>query len=70
MCFEIYEFDPAYFLSTTGLAWQGALKKTRVKLDPLTDIYVSLMVEKGIRDGIFHTVHLYVEANKNTLQFL
>ena len=70
MCLEIYEFDPAYFLSTTGLAWQAALKKTRVKLDLLTDIYVSLMVEKGIRDGIFHTVHLYVEANKNTLQLL
>ena len=63
MCIEIYEFDPAYFLSTTGLAWQAALKKTRVKLD----IYVSLMVEKGIRDGIFHTVYPYVEANKNTL---
>ena len=31
-CIEIYELDPAHFLSPPGLAWQAALKKTRVKL--------------------------------------
>ena len=46
MCLEIYEFDPANFLSVPGLAWQVALKKTNVKLDLLTDIDVLLMVEK------------------------
>ena len=29
-CIEIYELDPAYFLSTPGLAWQACLKKTGV----------------------------------------
>ena len=33
MCLEIYETDPAKFLSALGLAWQVALKKTKVKLD-------------------------------------
>ena len=28
MCLEIYELDPAKFLSAPGLAWQAALKKT------------------------------------------
>ena len=28
---EIYELNPAKFLSTSGLAWQAALKKTKVK---------------------------------------
>ena len=46
MCLEIYELDPANFLSVPGLAWQVALKKTNVKLDLLTDIDVLLMVEK------------------------
>ena len=29
MCLEIYELDPAKFLSAPGLAWQAALKKTK-----------------------------------------
>ena len=31
------------------LAWEAALKKTKVKLDLLTNIDVLLMVGKGIR---------------------
>ena len=27
MCFQIYHFDPAKFLSATELAWQEALRK-------------------------------------------
>ena len=38
MCLEIYEIDPAKFLSAPGLAWQAALKKTKVKLDLLNQI--------------------------------
>ena len=30
MCIEIYELDPAHFLSAPGLAWQACLKKTKV----------------------------------------
>ena len=38
ICFEIYELDPTRFLTTSGLAWQAVLKKTKLKLDLLTDI--------------------------------
>ena len=31
-CIEIYELDPAHFLSAPGLAWQACLKKTEIKL--------------------------------------
>ena len=31
-CIEIYELDPAHFLSAPGLAWQACLKKTEVEL--------------------------------------
>ena len=40
---EIYELDPAHFLSAPGSAWQAVLKKTKVKLDLLTDINMLLM---------------------------
>ena len=36
ICLKMHEFNPAYFLSTPGLAWQAALKKFKVKLDLLT----------------------------------
>ena len=51
-CLKIFELDNAKFLSAPGLAWQTALKKTKVKLDLLTHIDILLMVEKGIRAGI------------------
>ena len=62
-CIEIYEFDPAHFLSAPGLAWQAYLKKTKVKLELLTDVHMLLMVEKGIRGGICHARHRYAKAN-------
>ena len=37
-CIEIYELDPAHFLSAPGLAWQACLKKTEVELELLIDM--------------------------------
>ena len=51
-CIEIYEIDPIYFVSASGLAWQAWLKKTGVKLELTTDYDMLLMIEKGIRGGI------------------
>ena len=45
-CIEIYKLDPAHILPIPGLACQAFLKKTGVKLELLTDIDMSLMVEK------------------------
>ena len=56
-CIEIHELDPVHFLSASGLAWQACLKKTRVKLELLTDIDMLLIVEKGIRGGICNSIH-------------
>ena len=55
-CTEIYELDPAHFLSALGLAWQACLKKTEIKLELLTKIDMLLMAEKGIRGGICHAI--------------
>ena len=60
---KICEPDPAHFLSTPGLAWQACLKKTKVKLELLTDIGMLLMFEKGIRRGICQAIHRHAKAN-------
>ena len=57
---EIYELDPAHFLSAPELAWQAC--RIRVELELLIDIDMLLMVEKGIRSGICHAIHGYVSA--------
>ena len=44
MCIEVYELDPAHFLTAPGLAWQACLKKTDVKLELLTNFNMLLMV--------------------------
>ena len=47
-CIEIYEVDPAHFLSAPGLAWQACFKKIGVELELLTDANMLLMVENGV----------------------
>ena len=63
MCLEIYELDPTYFVSAPGLAWQTYLKKTRVKLELLTDYEMLLIVEKRIKGGVCQATHTYAKEN-------
>ena len=68
MCLKIYQLDPAKILSTPGLAWQAALKKTEVKLELLTDVHMLLMVEKVIRGGIYNAIHQYTKDNNKYMK--
>ena len=63
-----YELDPERFLAVPGLAWQAALKRTKVKLDLLTDIDMLLMVKKGIRKGIRDSIYKYAKANNKYMK--
>ena len=67
-CIEVYELDPAHFLSLPGLAWQACLKKTNIKLELLTDYDMLLMVEEGIRGGICHSIHRHAKANNKYMK--
>ena len=67
-CIQVYELDPAHFLSAPGLAWQSCLKKIEVELELLTDTDMLLMVEKGIRGEICHAIHRCVAANNKYMK--
>ena len=67
-CIEIYELDPAVFLSAPGLAWQACLKKTKAELELLANINLLLMVENGTRGGICQTIHRHAEANNKYMK--
>ena len=49
-CLEIYKLDPAKISSAPGLAFQTALKMTKVELDLLTDIDMLLMVKRALEE--------------------
>ena len=58
-CIEIYDLDPAHFLSASGLAWQACLKKAEVELELLSDVDMLLAVEEGIRGGVCYAIYKY-----------
>ena len=67
-CIEKNGLDPSYFYSAPGLAWKACLKKTKIKLELLTDIDMLLMVEKGIRGGMCQSTHRYAKANNKYMK--
>ena len=67
-CLSNYELDPAHFVSLPGLAWQACLKKTNVELELLTDYDMLLMIEEGIRGGIYHALQRYAKANNKYMK--
>ena len=46
----------------------SSLKEAKVKLDLLTNIDMSLMVEKGIRGGLCYSIYLYAKANNKNMK--
>ena len=64
ICFEIYKRDQAKCLSVPELARQTAL----VELELLTDTDVLLMVKKGIRGGICHSINRNAKVNNKYMK--
>ena len=64
-CLEHYKLDQAHFYTSAGLAWKACLRKTRVRLELLTNPDMLLMFECRIRGGITQAVHCYASANNS-----
>ena len=64
VCIENYGLDPAWYYTAPGLAWDAALKLTKVKLELLTDYDMLLMFEKGVRGGVAQISNRYAKAKQ------
>ena len=51
ICMNNYGLDPSCYFSAPGLAWDAALKITKVQLELLSDPDMLLVIESGIRGG-------------------
>ena len=58
-----YGLDPAWYFSVPDIAWDAALKITKVQLELLSDPDMLLMIESGIRGGIATISHRHAKAN-------
>ena len=65
VCSKNYGLDPAWYYTAPGLAWDAALKLTKVNLELLTDIDMLLMIEKGIRGGVSMISTRYGESKQH-----
>ncbi|KAF4526717.1 hypothetical protein B566_EDAN015687 [Ephemera danica] len=67
VCIKAYELDQCWYFTAPSLAWDAALKYTKVKLDLVQDLEIIEMVERGIRGGVAQCTKRYAEArNKYT----
>ena len=65
ICTNHYGLDPAWYYSAPGLAWDAALKITKVQLELLSDPDMLLMIDSGIRGGIATISHRHAKANND-----
>ena len=64
ICMNHYELEPAWYYSVPGLAWDDALKITKVQLELLSDPDMLLMIESG---AIATISHRHAKANNEYL---
>ena len=68
ICMNHYGLDSAWYFSATGLAWDAALKITKVQLELLNDSDMLLMIESGIRGGIATILHRHANAKNEYME--
>ena len=64
MCLGIYQISCPFLFCI----WLEAVKKTIVELGLLINIDKLLMVEKGIKGGVNHAIHQYVNTSNNYMK--
>ena len=58
-----YNLDPCHYFSAPGLSWDTKLKMTKVELEKVSNAYIHLFIEKGMRGGISYVNKRYSKAN-------
>lgn len=67
-CLKTYDFDLVHFYSLPRLASFAASTMTEIESEPFSNIDMLLMVERGIREGIFHAVLQHVRTNSKYME--
>ncbi|XP_065639613.1 uncharacterized protein LOC136072342 [Hydra vulgaris] len=68
VCMKNYKLDPAWYYTSPGLAWDAALKETKIELESLSDYDMILMIKQGIRGGIIMISNRLETANNKYME--
>ena len=63
MCLNNYHIDPCHYFSKPGMAFDAALKMTKVEVQLLQHEEMYTFFEKGIRGGVSMINKRYAKAN-------
>ena len=58
-----YGLDPAHYYSLHGMAFDALIKKSKEKLELLTDINMHIFIKKMLRGGISMVSRRHAKAN-------
>ena len=67
-CLNCYKLDPCHYFTSPGLAWDAALKMTKITLELLVDVDMYQFIEKGLRGGISYIANRYGKANNKYMK--
>ena len=67
VCLKNYRLDPAHYYSAPGLAWDGMLKMTNVRLELMQDKDIHVIIDKSVRGGMCCISHKHAIANNPLL---
>ena len=67
-CLDCYKLDPCHYFTSPGLAWDAALKMTKITLELLVDYDMYLFVERALRGGISYIANRYGKANNKYMK--
>ncbi|MES9885136.1 MAG: C2H2-type zinc finger protein [Sedimenticola sp.] len=62
-CFEYYDLDACWFLTSPGLSWAASLKMTKCCLTLLSDPTMYLFFEKAVRGGVSMISKRFARSN-------
>ncbi|KAF4525823.1 hypothetical protein B566_EDAN013272, partial [Ephemera danica] len=62
VCLNAYHLYPCWYYTAPGLAWDAALRYTKINLDLIEDPEMLFMIEQGIRGGVAQVVKRRADA--------
>ena len=62
-CLYVYGLDPVYFMTAPSLSWEACLKKSKVKLQIITDPDINLFIDSAMIGGVSIARNPYLKAN-------
>ena len=63
-----YFIYTCHYFSSPGLSWDAMLKMTGIELDLISDIYMHLFIEKGMRGSISYIAKRYSKSNNKYME--